>query len=171
VVCDREGRAGSQADVACALGDPAPYREHREPVRENATALLPIAALAVGGVAAGSKHFAARAAVGVIVTGVLAYVFLVQLYGEAMIVRAIRWWPRIREDRSAHKALLRFFSWIRFSINAGFLAAAATAFALGYFGKVCAFRIAVGVALALGAIVVTFAISSWWEARGRPAPS
>jgi hypothetical protein len=139
------------------------------PVREQATSLLPYLALVAGGAAAFATDVTTLTAVRIIAIGVLAWAFATQLAGEAQIIRAIRAWPRLAagSGRESNRAVLRFYGWWRFGLNVALLACVVLAFGLGVFNQTDAFRIAGGAALALGAPVLALSLLATREVRRR----
>jgi hypothetical protein len=130
------------------------------PVREQAATFLPLIALVAGGVAAVAADVTTLTVVRVIAIVVLAYVFAVQLAGEAAIIEAVKLWPRLSQshEQVTHKAVLRFYDWPRFFINVGFLVATAASFGLGIFNQPVACGIAVGIAAILGLRVLVWSL-------------
>jgi hypothetical protein len=139
------------------------------PVREQATSLLPYLALVAGGAAAFATDVTTLTVVRIIVISVLAWAFAVQLAGEAQIIRAIKAWPRLgdSDERVANRAVLRFYGWRRFGLNVGLLACTVAAFGFGIFEETTAFWIAaVGVFL-LGVPVLVLSLLATREVRSR----
>ena len=126
-----------------------------KPVRDQATDWLPIIALVAGSVAAAATEVTTLTAVRVIAIAVLVWSLAIQYAGELKIVRAVQAWSRLDPERDdEHAAVLDFYGFRRMKINAGFLAAAVTAFGLGIFGQWTPFAAAVALMVLLGPTVL-----------------